>query len=288
MSGYFVGIGAPKAGTTWLADHLRKCPEVFMPSQKEMHIFDTVFSEEHRQKGQKAQLRKLRVAMDKGRKREVADRAFGFAIRQNLPLYRDFFEWRRRDKPVYGEISPGYLAIGEEGFRAIRDLYPDAKLILQLRNPVDRLWSHVRHHGRRAQKLKEAGERKRAVPDQTRTFQRLLRNPADYTVRRGDYVTALRDLAEVFPPEQCFVMFYEELFGPEGPAKVRELSDFLGIAYRDPALGQPINAAPDKSPLPSELRAKAVTILAPVYHGIAERYGERLPASWRKDMEGIA
>ena len=36
----FLGIGAQKAGTTWLAANLRRHPDVFIPERKELHFFD--------------------------------------------------------------------------------------------------------------------------------------------------------------------------------------------------------------------------------------------------------
>ena len=40
---HFLGIGAQKAGTTWLAENLRCHPEVFLPERKELHWLDHKF-----------------------------------------------------------------------------------------------------------------------------------------------------------------------------------------------------------------------------------------------------
>ncbi|NIJ43343.1 hypothetical protein FHS78_003657 [Parvibaculum indicum] len=38
---FILGVGAQKAGTSWLHDYLERRPEVFMPSPwKELHYFD--------------------------------------------------------------------------------------------------------------------------------------------------------------------------------------------------------------------------------------------------------
>ena len=39
---YFVGIGAAKAGTSWLADYLAGHPEVALSPIKELHYFDAM------------------------------------------------------------------------------------------------------------------------------------------------------------------------------------------------------------------------------------------------------
>ena len=36
----FLGIGAPRAGTTWLWTVLRQHPQIWMPPRKELHYFD--------------------------------------------------------------------------------------------------------------------------------------------------------------------------------------------------------------------------------------------------------
>ena len=36
----FIGIGAQKAGTTWLDRNLRAHPQIWMPERKELHYFD--------------------------------------------------------------------------------------------------------------------------------------------------------------------------------------------------------------------------------------------------------
>ncbi len=41
----FVGIGAQKAGTTWLYHNLRAHPEIWMPPRKEIHYFNRMGEE---------------------------------------------------------------------------------------------------------------------------------------------------------------------------------------------------------------------------------------------------
>jgi len=42
----FIGIGAGKAGTTWLWHGLRQHPGIFMPDQKELHYFNMISFED--------------------------------------------------------------------------------------------------------------------------------------------------------------------------------------------------------------------------------------------------
>jgi hypothetical protein len=102
----FIGIGVPRAGTTWLHTLLSAHPDVYLPTRrKEVRFFDR-----HH---------------DQGRE-----------------WYEEFFcdpDEARRYSAI-GEISPQYLYCDECPGR-IASLLPEAKLIVMLRHPVDRAYS---------------------------------------------------------------------------------------------------------------------------------------------------
>jgi len=102
----FLGIGVPRAGTTWLHTLLSAHPDVYLPSRrKEVRFFDSYYE-------------------------------------QGQEWYEAFFcppEEAGRYEAI-GEISPQYLYC-EEGPERIRALLPTAKLIVMLRHPVDRAYS---------------------------------------------------------------------------------------------------------------------------------------------------
>lgn len=97
----FLIIGAVKAATTWIADQLRARDDVFLPGP-EPHYFSRDY--------------------DRGEN-----------------WYASLFADARPDQLI-GEKSADYLADGEAPARAAT-LLPDAMLIAQLRNPVDRAYS---------------------------------------------------------------------------------------------------------------------------------------------------
>jgi hypothetical protein len=105
----FIGIGAAKAGTTWLADNLRNHPQIFIPEKKELIYFNRF--------------------MQFGR--DI------YNYRHNKPLswYHAFFDDARPDQ-VKGEISPHYFT-SKEAVEKIYRYNPNIKLIAILRNPVE-------------------------------------------------------------------------------------------------------------------------------------------------------
>jgi hypothetical protein len=100
----FLGIGAQKAGTTWLWENLRRHPEVFVPDRKELHYFDNKFD-------------------------------------RPLRYYSERFEGAYGR--IKGEITPAYGILPRERIGFIRALMPRVRLIFLIRNPVERAWSQA-------------------------------------------------------------------------------------------------------------------------------------------------
>ncbi|MCP5022399.1 MAG: sulfotransferase domain-containing protein [bacterium] len=98
----FLGIGAQKAGTTWLHENLSRHPEVFLPKAKELHFFDANY---HR----------------------------------GMARYRSYF--RKHTDKLCGEITPAYGHLPAQRIKVIHDANPGLKLILLLRHPAQRAWS---------------------------------------------------------------------------------------------------------------------------------------------------
>jgi len=102
----FLGIGAGKCGTSWIAACLKEHPQIFMPEVKEVKYFSDFYEE-----GQK--------------------------------WYEEFFPGVDKEK-VVGEYSTTYLFSPQIAERIYR-FNPQIKLIACFRNPIDRAWSHFRY-----------------------------------------------------------------------------------------------------------------------------------------------
>jgi hypothetical protein len=98
----FLGIGAQKAGTTWLYEMLSTHPHVRFPQGKEIHFWNN-----------------------------RADRA--------LSQYTATFDGKNDVKR--GEITPAYALLDLKTIKEIFGLYPKARLFYSMRNPIDRAWS---------------------------------------------------------------------------------------------------------------------------------------------------
>jgi hypothetical protein len=106
----FIGIGAPKAGTTWLARCLAEHPQVYMAPVKETSFF--------------------RYQDPDGR----------------LAEYEAHFDGAAPAAAV-GEFTTSYLE-SERPPAAIHRLLPNVRLLVSLRNPIDQVYSHYWHLAR--------------------------------------------------------------------------------------------------------------------------------------------
>ena len=101
----FLGIGAQKAGTTWLYENLRRHPQMYLPNTKEIHYFDWYFY-------------------------------------KSIHWYCKHFMAVEKNK-LKGEITPCYSTLSENKIKLIHKINPQLKIILILRNPIERAWSQA-------------------------------------------------------------------------------------------------------------------------------------------------
>jgi len=159
----FLGIGAQKAGTTWLYENLRCHPGIFLSHPKELHYFDETF---HR----------------------------------SLRFYASHFEPGRHQ--VKGEITPAYSILPIERIRFIRTILPTVRLIFIMRNPSERAWS---------QAVMELVTKKKKKLEEITDSEFKTYFKSEHCMRRSDYLTILDNWLSVFPREQLYIGFFEDI-----------------------------------------------------------------------------
>ena len=148
----FLCVGAQKAGTTWLYAVLSQNPHVFLPRVKELLHFVEVPPGESDQWRHRMILESTVAACNTYIHNERDTLRPGFA--QYILSYGapDRFSdaWYERiysaapQGAMSGDITPEYMMMGRRGIERARKLLGDFKVILILRDPVERLWSQVR------------------------------------------------------------------------------------------------------------------------------------------------
>ena len=185
----FVIIGAAKAGTTSLYDLLTRHPHVECAALKELNYFDDDF--------------------EKG-----------------IEWYKSHFpspRWKDGRRSITGEASPRYLFHPSVPERMAK-VVPQARLIVLLRNPVDRAYSHYQHRVRTARenlRFEEVVEAERkwllgkeegaAEREEARTRVARRRVESNY-LSRGIYVDQLLRWSEFYSKEQMLVLKSEDFF----------------------------------------------------------------------------
>jgi hypothetical protein len=205
----FVIIGAAKAGTTSLYGWLSRHPYVAPATLKEVHYFDYNYY-----RGEDWYRRHFPLASERA----------AFAAEHGRPF-------------LTGEASPSYITHDRAPQRLARDL-PRAKLVVALRNPVDRAYSQYQMSRRENEEPLDSfaaavdAEQDRLAPELART--RVDRRYQSWPIgcwsylMRSRYAEQLERWFALFGREQFHFVTLEEL--SENPQRALDgLHGFLGL-----------------------------------------------------------
>lgn len=211
----FIIIGAGKSGTTALYEYLAEHPEVYMSRVKETNFFALEGEE---------------LVDPKDDPQQMYHYPWSITTRQE---YDALFSEVRDEKAV-GEVSPMYLYHSTAPGKILESL-PGVKLIVILRNPVDRLYSRFMHLARERREPSEALE---DCFDKDSIWWR--RNDL---IQEGFYYTHLKRYYDLFDQSQIKVYLYEEL--RNDPLRlVQNMYDFIGVdGWYEPDLSVEYNVS---------------------------------------------
>lgn len=205
----FMIIGAQRCGTSYLYGELIKHPQIAPALKKEVHFFDL--------------------------------------------QYRNGVAWYRAHFPAWpatqscarnfmtGEASPYYLFHPHVPQR-VAALVPRVKLIVLLRNPVDRAYSHYHHEVRKGfeslpfqaaierEPERVLAETKKVLEDEAYcSF-----NHRHYSyLSRGVYVDQLKSWMNIFPKAQLLLLKSEDFY-QDPPSVMKQITDFLHVPPWEP------------------------------------------------------
>lgn len=167
----FIGIGAPKCGTTWLSAQLEAHPQIGFAPDKEVYYFaDTI-------------LRRLA-----GKELRCFERGEAW--------YHDQFPAAAGTISSRGEFCPSYL-YSEEAAARIAAYRPDIKLLLCLRPPVDMIYSWYWYN------------RNAVVASLPDSFEEMMENP--FLRDLGCFARYLRPYLDRFPAQNILVVQFDAI-----------------------------------------------------------------------------
>lgn len=230
----FLGLGTQKGGTSTLHALLKTHPDVFLPARKEVHYFS-------------------------------------LHAHQPTHWYANHYVEAKQDQRC-GDITPYYLFHPEAPER-IHALLPGVKMIVLLRDPVERCLSQVFH----ARRLGfEALEPEAALAAEA---ERLASGNADSLQKhsyqaRSRYLEQLERYESLFPPQQLLVLQSEDLFlnTTKSWQKILAFLDLPPQPLPDP-IPHANRGAGEAQAISPDLRAQLRSDFAATAAGIQERYG---------------
>ncbi len=279
--------GAVKAGTTWLYDYLRGHPETYLRSIKEMQYFDKLDAGtlKNRARRLEKEIAGLEAELEAGKARfpdwvlqQIGDRAEyrKVLLSESEPTagYLRYLTAGAGVRRVVGEMTPEYGLLTAPRMRDLSALMPDVRWVFLMRDPVSRLWSHVRMLVRRTKPGPEAFAAACAAK-----FDEVLAGDAPDVTERGDYAAIWGRLSRGVAPEKRLAVCYEHLLSPDG---VAEVTRFLGLSDHPAKLDKIVHEGVAVD-MPPALRARAREWLQPQYAFVAETFG--LPEEWESFPE---
>jgi hypothetical protein len=220
LPNFFI-VGAPKAGTTSLYAYLDQHAQVYMSPLKEPHYFADEFHLENFSEEDRPRVaREIRALQEylRGDMRQKRFGGFVFTWEDYLRLFQN-----ASDEIAVGEATPCYLwSKSAAGNIAAR--IPHAKIIMNLRNPIDRAFSQYLH-------MVTDGVIGRSFREQIHASLRCHNKqfgPDWPLLEFGQYYEQVKRYLNAFPRSQIHISFYEDL-EREPATLMSDLFAFLGI-----------------------------------------------------------
>jgi Sulfotransferase family len=141
LPNFFI-VGAPKAATTSLHAYLGQHPQIYMSPVKETHFFCSEVRPENFKEENRARVARDLGSLQRYMRGGMDERRFGGLI-LNWEDYVALFR-KAVNEIAIGEATPLYLW-SRTAARNIAARFPRARIIINLRNPVDRAYSHYLH-----------------------------------------------------------------------------------------------------------------------------------------------
>lgn len=260
----FCCIGAQKAGTTWLHENLRRDPRMWLPPVKELQYFNQLYipqhgawTQEHRNHHASQRLKNYARNNEELNLRYVRLLADITEPDISDAWYRSIFGYAPEDR-LCGDMTPEYSLLPEAGVDHFKTLAPKAKIIMVLRDPIDRCWSHARMiYGRNS----------KADID----IDHIVKMQDIY--ERADYPKLIDRWLTKFPASQIHICFFDDIEA-QPTEFLSELYKFLDRPF-DPSFFPNLDTVVHKGKainMPQHIYLSMKEQLEPIYENLRLRY----------------
>ena len=279
-------VGATKAGTSWLHDQLRNHPDCSLRTIKEYHYFNLKEPQhwESRLGEIQAEIAELTAQPQDALSPYLRERLDDMrawlpvigARKIDLGRYSDFHMENLGAGQVMGDLTPAYALMQGKELSVLADAGRDVRVIYLIRDPLARLWSHLRMVAGRAAPEAFAAEAEGLL---ARSLAGQTEGGIQGILRRGDYRNIVPKLRRVFDPAKLLIMFTEDLMTAAG---FDRLLSFLGLRPMAAQLQKPVHEGRALA-FPAPMRGATLQFLRPQYDFIASEF-PALPDVWRRNL----
>ena len=280
------GLGATKAGTSWFYRFLAAHPQCHLRTIKELHFFDALESGNTGKQVARLQARLETLQAGPAGETSAKDQRRISDLRHWIKVLESgdqaaylayLAHGSGPDTRLIADITPAYALLPEGRLKRMARMAENVRFVYLMRDPVDRLWSHVRMIARR--RMAQRGDFARQCDA---ILGRVCGGGEQHISARGDYRAVLSKFAKVLDGSSLFVGYYEELF--EGGLTDR-ICSFLGLAPAPAPVAQRVHAGMQLE-MTAPQRAAAAAYLQPQYDYV-RHYAGRLPDAWNADNVGV-
>ena len=203
----FLIVGPQRTGSSWLRTHLCKHPQVIMPFKKEVFFFSHLAKKGHRRyRSNRLEPYCALFEIPVHKRLERAAKAF-LKHRMVLPA------------PLRGEATASYATMEEHLIGNVFALNPAMRIVILVREPSDRAWSHAKK-----ELVRDAGVGLEDVPFEA--FASFYNRRSN--IERGGYSTIIETWRRHAQPGAVHVGEFSELCS--NPASfLGKVQGFLGI-----------------------------------------------------------
>lgn len=246
-----VGIGAQKAGTTWLSQMLGQHPKIWTPPFKEVQFFNARFIPEH-----------LRWLPWHFRRSKLNIQKRYLSRGEDIPVEVDQYLERIAREPMFTnhwykqvfapapkgrltlDVTPEYSTLPEEGVEFVAKFLKKSKFIYIIRHPVDRAISQMKMN------ITRAGRKPESLDDWLAEVE----DPV--LLDRGDYAAYVPRWRRHFGEDRLLILPFG-MIGRDPLGVMRRVEAFLDIESHDYRnLGNKVFASTGGLSVPNPARAR--------------------------------
>ena len=286
---FILGVGAQKAGTSWLHDHLSSHSSVSASYYKELHFFDAMKNKDWFGAFDDVFVRDAIFGLSRWNdpkfdRRVTADALTRVAAIQNPTRYFSIFKSNlSKETTHFIDTTPSYSTLDADSFKFVRSFVLShcsaIRVVFLMRDPVERLISAIAHMHRpkpflgHIHQLRSLAKRLR---ERSPSLQEILEDQK--VMARGRYDLTVSALLASFEPDELYFGFYETLFSSE---EMSNIEKFLGLPAKSPDIERTINVSRGHFVPNNDEIENLRHILDPVYRYCRTTFGSTIPATWR-------